>query len=235
MFNEEELSSYTIVESDVTRKLMRNVYGWMTLALALTGLMAYYTAHSEVLLNMIFGNPYAIWILFIAELVLVFVLSARIDKLSFATAGLMFGGYSIINGMVLSSIFLVYAQQTITSAFFVTAGMFAAMALIGSFTKKDLSGIGRFSLMALIGLLIAMIVNMFIMNSMFDFIISIIGVVIFAGLTTYDAQKIKQMIQMYGEVADDTAKKAALMGALSLYLDFINLFLYILRIFGRRN
>lgn len=215
------------------RSLMRNVYGWMTLALAVTGLMAYYTANAAWALSII-ASP-AVWVLLIAEIVLVFVLSARIDKMSFKTAAIMFALYSLLNGMTLSVIFLAYSISTIASAFFVTAGTFGGMALVGSFIKKDLSGMGKFLLFALIGLIIASIVNIFIMNSTMDFIISIVGVLLFAGLTAYDSQKIKQMLQTYGSEVNETTQKIALMGALSLYLDFINLFLYILRLFGRRD
>lgn len=216
-------------------KLMRSVYGWMTLALAITGLMAYYTAHSMSLLNFIYGNSFVIWGLIIAELVIVFVMSAKIDSISFKSAGLMFGGYSLLNGLVLSSIFVVYSSSAITSAFLVTAGTFGSMALVGIFTKKDLSTMGKFLFMALVGLIIASVVNIFVRNSMLDFVVSIIGVLVFAGLTAYDSQKIKDMIQVYGSEVNEHTQKIALMGALTLYLDFINLFLYILRLFSRRN
>lgn len=217
----------------VQRKLMRNVYGWMTLALAVTGLVAYYVSHSAWGMSII-GTP-AMWILIIAELVLVFVLAARLDKMSFQTAAIVFVVYSLLNGATLSVIFLAYSQSAIASAFLVTAGTFAGMAMVGSFIKKDLSGLGKFFLIALIGIIIASIVNIFVMSSMMDFWISVIGVLLFAGLTAYDSQKIKQMIEVYGNEMNDSTQKIALMGALSLYLDFINLFLYILRLFARRD
>lgn len=217
----------------VQRKLMRNVYGWMTLALAVTGLVAYYVSHSAWGMSII-GTP-AMWILIIAELVLVFVLAARLDKMSFQTAAIVFVVYSLLNGATLSVIFLAYSQSAIASAFLVTAGTFAGMAMVGSFIKKDLSGLGKFFLIALIGIIIASIVNIFVMSSMMDFWISVIGVLLFAGLTAYDSQKIKQMIEVYGNEMNESTQKIALMGALSLYLDFINLFLYILRLFARRD
>jgi len=234
IFKNSEEFSFSLSDATVERKLMRNVYSWMTLALAITALMAYYTASSVSLMNALYGSG-LIWILMIAEVIMVFYLSARIDKISFKTAGILFGVYSLLNGMVLSSIVTIYSEATIASAFIVSAGMFGGMALVGSFTKKDLSGIGRFAIMFLIGLMLALIINMFLMNSMLDFAISVIGVLLFAGLTAYDAQKIKQMIHIYGNEVNEGTQKIALMGALSLYLDFINLFLYILRLFGRRD
>ncbi|MBO4370300.1 MAG: Bax inhibitor-1/YccA family protein [Paludibacteraceae bacterium] len=217
------------------RKLMRNVYGWMSLALAVTGVVAYLTATSPSVLSMVFGNQ-LVWIgLMIAEIVLVLVLSARIHKMSFNTAALMFVVYSVVNGLTLSVIFLAYTMSSIASTFFVAAGMFAAMALIGSFIKRDLSGFGRFALMALIGLIIASVVQIFWQNDTFSLIVSGIGVLLFSGLTAYDAQKIKRMLADCDDEADETAQKIALLGSLSLYLDFINLFLYLLRFLGNRR
>lgn len=221
-------------DDSVVATLMRNVYLWMTAALVITGLTAMLTARSEALISMIFGQSW-VWIsLMIAEVVLVVWLAARIEKMSFTTATIMFVVYSVINGLTLSSIFLVYSLGSIEMTFFIAAGMYAAMALIGSFTKKDLSGIGKFALMALIGLIIAMIVNIFIGSAQFDFIISIVGVLVFAGLTAYDSQKIRNSLSMAEDVNDMTMK-FALMGALTLYLDFINIFLYLLRLFGNRK
>lgn len=235
IFQNNENYTFSTIDATAERKLMRNVYGWMSLALAITGLTSYYVASSQAILSAIFSNQIVFWGIAIAELVLVMVLSARIDKLSFQTAGIMFAVYSILNGVLLSSIFVVYTMESIASTFFISAGMFAAMAVIGSFTKKDLSGIGRFAIMAVIGLIIASVVNMFLQSSRFSLVISIIGVVIFSALTAYDAQKIKAMLHEYGSDVNDTTRKIALMGSLSLYLDFINMFLYLLRIFGRRN
>lgn len=215
--------------------LMRNVYLWMALALTMTGVSAFYVASSESILEMIFASPAVFYGLVIGEVALVWFLSARIEKLSFATAGILFAVYSILNGVTLSGILLVYTAESITSTFFISAGMFAAMALVGTFIKRDLSMMGRILYMVLIGLVIATIVNIFLGSSMISLVCSYIGVVLFTGLTAYDAQHIKQMLLKHGDVEDDTTMKIALMGSLDLYLDFINLFIYLLRIFGDRR
>ncbi|MBP5260400.1 MAG: Bax inhibitor-1/YccA family protein [Paludibacteraceae bacterium] len=216
------------------KTLMRNVYGWMTMALVITGMMAYYMGTNPDLVLTIFSNSVLFWGLFIAEIALVMILSARIDKMSFATAGILFGVYSLLNGVVMGSIFLVYTLESIASTFFITAGMFAVMALIGTVIKKDLSGMGRFLLMALVGLIIASVVNWFMQSSTLYWITSGVGVLLFTGLTVYDAQKIKRMFAEVDDV-NDSVRKYALLGALSLYLDFINLFLYLLRFLGNRR
>ena len=216
-------------------QLMTKVYVWMTLALAVTGLTAYGVAHSPSMIYAIFGNQILIWGLIIAELALVIGLSAAINKISFTTAALLFVLYSVINGVTLSVIFLAYTESSIAKTFFVTAGAFAGMAFVGYTTKKDLSAMGKFLLFALIGLIIASIVNIFMKSSGFDFVISIIGILIFAGLTAYDSQKIKKMFLAYGYEVNDETQKLAVLGSLTLYLDFINLFLYLLRFMGRRN
>lgn len=212
--------------------LMRKVYVWMTLALAVTGLTAYYVGSNVALMQNIFSSAGMVWGLFIAEIVLVVILSAAINKMSFPVASLIFVGYSILNGITLSVIFLVYAQTSIAQVFFITAGTFAAMSLVGYFTKRDLSGLGKILFMGLIGLVIATIVNMFLGSNGLDLVLSYIGVAIFVGLTAWDTQKIKQMFVLTGGEVNDATQKLALMGSLSLYLDFINLFLYLLRIFG---
>ena len=227
-FNSIESTRYS---DSVVATLMRNVYIWMTLALVITGLTAMVTAKSEALMTFIFTNNWALIALMILQLGLVFYFSARINRMSFSTATAVFILYSAITGLTFSSIFVVFSMSSIATTFFITAGMFAAMALVGSFTKKDLSGMGKFALMALIGLIIAGIVNMFLRNAMMDFIVSGIGVLVFAGLTAYDSQKIRQMLQMQSEINEST-QKLALFGSLSLYLDFINIFLYLLRFFG---
>ena len=214
--------------------LMRKVYTWMALALAITAGAAYYVADSGYIFSLINNNGLLLGLI-IAELALVIALSAAINKLSLTVATIMFIVYSLINGVTLSSIFLTYEMGTIGTVFLITAAMFGAMALIGYTTKKDLSGMGKFLLMALIGIIIATLVNIFFIKSAgFDLLLSYAGVLIFAGLTAYDTQKIKEMCNSF-EYADATAQKLALLGALSLYLDFINLFLYLLRIFGRRS
>ena len=212
--------------------LMRKVYVWMTLALAITALTAYGVASTPALLTAIYTSKCLFWGMIIAELGLVFYVSARIQRLSLSTATLLFILYSIINGATLAFIFALYSTSIIVQTFVVTAGTFGAMAVYGYFTKKDLTSWGRLLLMALIGLIIAGVVNIFLHNSTMDLIISGIGVLVFVGLTAYDSQKIKQMLLMQEDMGE-TAQKVALMGALSLYLDFINLFLYLLRLFGR--
>ena len=214
--------------------LMRKVYVWMSLALVLTGVTAYGVATSPGVLNAIFNNQILFWGLVIAEFALVIGISAAIHKLSLTTATLMFVLYSVINGAVLSSIFLIYTMSSIASVFFITAGTFAVMAFIGYTTKKDLTSMGKILFMALIGIIIATIVNIFLKSSGLEMIVSYLGVLIFVVLTAYDSQKIKNMLLMAPD-AGEGAQKLALLGALTLYLDFINLFIYLLRIFGRRE
>ena len=212
--------------------LMRKVYVWMTLALVITGFTAYAVANSPGIMTAIITNRMLMWGLLIGELALVWYVSARIDRLSLSTATLLFVLYSVLNGATLSIIFLAYRMTSIASVFFITAGTFAAMSLVGYFTKKDLSGLGRILFMALIGLIIATLVNVFLLKDAgFGLIVSYVGVLIFVGLTAYDTQKIKNMLVEADDVSAE-AQKIALMGALALYLDFINLFLYLLRIFG---
>ena len=215
--------------------LMRKVYLWMALALVITGVTAFGVATSPGVLSVIYGNQIVFWGLIIAELALVFAISGAINRLSLTTATLLFVLYSVINGAVLSSIFLIYTASSIASVFFITAGTFVVMAFIGYTTKTDLTSMGKILLMALIGMIIASLVNVFFVKSTgFDLIISYLGVLIFVGLTAYDSQKIKQMLQMAPD-AGETSQKLALVGALSLYLDFINLFIYLLRILGKRD
>ena len=210
--------------------LMSKVYLWMTLALVVTGMTAYYVASSPAILYAIVSNQIAFWGLFIGELVLVFVLSSRIMSLSFVTASLMFVIYSIMNGVFFSFILLAYTEQSIATNFLITAGTFGAMSLFGFVTKRDLSTMGRILFMLLIGLLIATVVNIFMKAEGLTLILNYAGVVIFVGLTAYDTQSIKQMLQEHGD--KEGAEKIALLGSLSLYLDFINLFIYLLRFFG---
>ncbi|MCI6196943.1 MAG: Bax inhibitor-1/YccA family protein [Prevotella sp.] len=214
--------------------LMRKVYTWMTLALVLTGLTAYGVATSPGIMMALYSNSALMWGLVIAEFALVIGISAAINRLSLATATLMFVAYSVINGAMLSSIFMIYTAASIASVFFITAATFAVMALIGYTTKTDLTSVGKLLFMALIGLVIATIVNMFIGSSTMTMICSYVGVLIFVGLTAYDSQKIKNML-MQAPDAGESSQKLALLGALTLYLDFINLFIYLLRIFGDRR
>lgn len=237
-YNDFELKNLSVDEqlsmSSAFPVLMRKVYVWMTLAMVITGFTAYGVATSPGVLQLIFGNQILFWGMIIAELALVIGVSAAINRLSLTTATLMFILYSVINGALFSSIFLIYTASSIATVFFITAGTFGVMALIGYTTKTDLTSIGKYLFMALIGLIIATLVNMFIKSEGFTYILSYIGVLIFVGLTAYDSQKIKQML-LQAPDAGEGAQKLALLGALTLYLDFINLFIYLLRIFGRRE
>jgi FtsH-binding integral membrane protein len=210
---------------------LAKVFNWMAMGLGLTGFIAYFTASSG-LARAIVGSP-LFFILIIAELGMVFYLSARISKIQAATASGLFIGYSVLNGLTLSAVFLAYTSSSIAGTFLITAGMFGAMAIYGLATKRDLSGLGSFLFMGLIGILIASVVNIFLQSSGMSWMISFLGVLIFTGLTAYDVQKIKNMgeegILSQGEEA---IKKGSIMGALALYLDFINLFLMLLRFFG---
>lgn len=215
--------------------LMTKVYLWMTLALCITALSAMYVSTNPSLAFSILTNKVLFWGLIIAEFGIVIALSARITRMSFLTAGLLFGLYAIINGLTLSVILFIYSLDVIAQAFIATAGTFGAMSLIGTFIKKDLSAIGRFCFMALIGLIIATIVNFFWTNETLYWAITYLGVLIFCGLTAYDTQKIRQMmIECSAPGHYEVGMKLALLGSLTLYLDFINMFLYLLRIFDRR-
>ncbi len=212
--------------------LMRKVYVWMTLALVITGFTAYGVASSPGIISALVANRMLFIGFLIAEVALVWFVSARIMKLSLTAATLIFTAYSVLNGITLSMIFLAYTMQSIASVFFITAGTFAVMSLIGYFPKTDLSSLGKILMMAVIGLIIATVVNAFLLKSGgFSLIISYVGVLIFVGLTAYDTQKIKVMLAEADNMTEE-AQKIALLGSLSLYLDFINLFLFLLRIFG---
>ena len=237
-YNDYELKNLTVDQqlsmSSAFPVLMRKVYVWMTLALVITGFTAYGVATSPGVLQAIYGNQLLFWGMIIAEFALVIGVSAAINRLSLTTATLMFILYSVINGALLSYIFLVYTASSVATVFFITAGTFGAMALVGYTTKTDLTSIGKYLFMALIGLIIATVVNVFIKSEGFTYILSYIGVLIFVGLTAYDSQKIKQMLMQAPDTSEG-AQKLALLGALTLYLDFINLFIYLLRIFGKRE
>ena len=215
--------------------LMRGVDAWMALALSLTGLMAMFVVQQPQLLQLIFFNRFVFYGLLLAEVGLVMYLSACLMEMSFAKAGILFVLYSILNGATLSCVFFVYTTESIAVTFFVTAGMFGALALLGTFIKRDLSSFGRFLYMALIGLIIASVVNLFFASSTLYWITTYAGVFIFIGLTVYDTKKIRELLSLYGEERNEESMKMALIGSLQLYLDFINLFLYLLRIFGRRR
>ncbi|MBR3647067.1 MAG: Bax inhibitor-1/YccA family protein [Paludibacteraceae bacterium] len=229
-----EMDAPRVLDSSVAATLMRNVYYWMAGALTITGLTAMLVFRTPALMNLIFSSSAVLWGLLIGEIVLVMILSGAINRMSFSTATIMFLVYSVLNGLTLSSIFVLYTEGSIASTFFISAGMFGALAIYGSATKRDLSGIGRFLFMALIGLIIATVVNIFMHSPMLYWITTFAGVFIFAGLTAWDAQKIQELVGQAGEVNEAT-QKMALLGSLTLYLDFINLFLYLLRIFGKRR
>lgn len=233
-YHGEELSR-TIVDDSYTvlvRQSVTRAFVWMTLGLAITGLTALFVADSN-LIEVLFSSG-SFWMLVIAELAVVWFLSSRIMKLSMPVATAAFAVYSLLNGVTLSPIFLVYTGESITSTFFITAATFGTMAVFGYTTKRDLSSWGSYLMMALIGLIIASLVNMFVGSSLLMWVVSYLGVLIFVGLTAYDTQRIKEMIaQSVGD--EEQTKKVALLGALNLYLDFINLFIYLLRLFGRRD
>lgn len=210
---------------------LAKVFNWMMIGLGLTGAVAWVTAHSA-LGRMIAATP-LYWVLALVEIGLVWYLAARIDRLQASTATGIFMGYSALNGLTLSVIFLIYSGASIATTFFITAGMFGATAMYGLVTKRDLTSLGSFMLMGLIGLILASIVNFFLHSPALQWAISIIGVLVFVGLTAYDTQKIKEMgEQGIMEQGEEAIRKGAILGALELYLDFINLFLYLLRFFG---
>ncbi len=230
------MASYSFSQSASlvkTNTFIRSVYNWMAIALALTGVTAYYVSHNEAAFNLVYGTPGLIWGLIFAELGFVFFLSSRIQKIKATTATFLFTVYAILNGVTMSYIFLRYTATSITSTFIICAATFGACSVYGMITKKDLTSIGGFMIMGLIGIIIASVVNIFIQSSAMQMIISYIGVVVFMGLTAYDTQKLKTMSTTIPDNATGgMIRKGALMGALSLYLDFINLFIMLLHILG---
>ncbi len=213
---------------------LRKVYGWMFVGLAITASVAFAVAGSQGLQQLIFGNPLLLIVLFVAQLGIVLALSARVDRLSPSTASALFLLYSALTGLTLSSIFLVYSRGSIATTFVVAAGMFGALALFGSVTKRSLAGVGQFVSMGLIGLVLAMVVGFFWHSAGLQFGISVIGVIVFTGLAAWDAQKLKIMATA---IPEGRTGSYAVVGALRLYLDFVNLFLFLLRFLGggRRN
>lgn len=213
--------------------LLRSVYNWMMLGLFISGATAYFASASAGIQQAIYGNSFMIWILFIIELGLVIAISGGINRMTASTASWLFLLFSFINGLTLSSIFLIYTSASIASTFFITGLTFGAMSAYGYFTKTDLTSWGKYLFMALIGIIIAAVVNFFLHNPMMDWIISFIGIFIFVGLTAYDTQKIRRMGENMASADSEQFGKVAVIGALALYLDFINLFLMFLRFFGR--
>lgn len=217
-----------------TQRFMTKVYGWMSFALVITGFIAMYVAGNQALLELIFGSSVTLIILIIVQFGLVAALAGWVNKMSANTATLIFILYAGLNGLTFSGIFMIYTAESIASTFFITAGTFALMSIYGYTTKSDLSKWKNLLLMGLIGLIIASVVNMFMQSTTMYWIITYAGVLIFVGLTAYDTQKIKNM-NIIGNEGTEEDKKEAILGALTLYLDFINLFLYLLRIFGKRK
>jgi FtsH-binding integral membrane protein len=214
------------------RGYMMSVYNYMTMGLGLTGLVAYLVSSNPQLSQLFLGTP-LVWLFMLAPIGIVFFLGARIHKMSFATAQATFWMYAALMGVSMASIFLMYTGQSVARVFFITAATFGATSLYGYTTKKDLSGFGSFLFMGLIGIIIASIVNIFLKSSALQFAVSVIGVLVFTGLTAYDTQRIREM---YEETLDgESLGKMALMGALSLYLDFINLFVMLMRLIGDRR
>lgn len=241
-FDTEDLAAVR-ARSDASTLFLAKVFNWMAIGLGLTGITAFLTINSQTALQVLFSvqDGYAkpsmiLYGLLIGELGLVFYLSARIQKISAQAATGIFVGYSILNGITLSTILLAYTTTSIASTFFIAGGMFASMAVYGFVTKRDLTGLGSFLFMGLIGMIIASVVNIFMHSPMISWMVSGLGVLVFTGLTAYDVQKITQMggqgIMDGGEAA---IRKGAIMGALALYLDFINLFLSLLHFLGNRR
>lgn len=231
MYQQTQQITIAQARQEASTIFLAKVFNWMAIGLGVTGVVAYATAYTG-LAQVLMASP-LFFVLILGELGLVFYLSARIEKIEAGTATALFVGYSVLNGLTLSMIFLAYTSSSIAGTFFITAGMFGAMAIYGLVTKRDLSGLGSFMFMGLIGILIASVVNIFLQSSGLYWVISMIGVMVFTGLTAYDVQKIKRMgeegIMAQGESA---IRKGSIMGALALYLDFINLFLMLLRFFG---
>ena len=215
------------------RSFLSQVYTWMTAGLLVTSAAAAYTVSAPSVLNLIYGNPFTIWLLFLAQIGLVIGLSARIDRLAPFTAAALFIAYAALNGLTLSALFLVYTYTSIAQAFLATAATFGVMSLYGATTKRDLSTAGNLLVMALIGFFVGSIVNLFWANSALYWVLTYLGIAIFIGLTAWDTQQIKRMSEQAHD--DTTARRLAIIGALKLYLDFINLFLLLLRIFGSRD
>jgi FtsH-binding integral membrane protein len=211
---------------------LRKVYGWMFVGLGITTAVAFAVASSPTLVRAIFGNPILLIALFIGEIGLVVALSARVDKMSAQTAAILFIVYSALNGATLSIILLAFTGASIATTFFVAAGMFGALALYGTTTRRSLAGVGQFVFMGLIGLVIAMVVGFFWKAPALQFVISVVGVLVFTGLTAWDAQKLKAIAAV---TPDNQVGGRAVVGALRLYLDFVNLFLFLLRFLGGRR
>jgi FtsH-binding integral membrane protein len=238
MYNQHSSNERAIARpsTEASTIFLAKVFNWMAIGLGLTGLAAFLTVNSQAMLQLVFGNKMVFYGLIFGELGLVFYLSARIERISAQAATGLFVAYSILNGVTLSAILLLYTMSSVAATFFIAAGMFAVMAIYGFVTKKDLSSWGSFLFMGLIGIIIASVVNIFLGSSMMSWVISGIGVLVFTGLTAYDVQQITRMgEQGIMDGGEAVIRKGAIMGALKLYLDFINLFLMLLRFMGDRR
>ena len=237
MANYENYAPYStgIDSIESVNAIFKKVYQFMAMGLILTTLAAYLTASSSFMINLLYTSRAPMLILAVAEIGLVIWLSAVINKLSASSARNIFFVYSLLNGVMCSSVLLVYTGEAVTKAFLSTAGMFGAMSIYGLYTKRDLTSFGSFLRMGLFGLIIAMVINMFVGSSMMEFCTSIFGIIIFLGLTAWDTAKIKSLAYVLDANDDNMTGKIAVIGALSLYLDFINIFLYLLRFFGSRR
>ena len=212
---------------------IRSVYNWMAIGLALTAVTSFYVASTPALLQFIFGNKMVLFGMIIGELAMVFYLSARIQKMNATTATALFVFYSILNGATLASVFMIYTASSIATTFMTCALTFGACSVYGMVTKRDLTSMGGFLMMGLMGIIIASLINMFFRSPGISMVISYVGVLVFVGLTAYDTQKLKKMaLSQPADASGTTVRKGAIMGALSLYLDFINLFIMLLHIFG---
>ena len=215
------------------RRHMLSIYNYMASGVLLTGIVALLFARSGLAASIMMGGGILSWIIILSPLAIVFAMSFGANRFSTATLQLMFWGFATLMGLSMSTIFLVYTGQSIATTFFATAGAFAGLSLFGYTTKKDLSGFGSFLIMGVVGILIAMVVNMFLQSSVLQMVVSVLGVLIFAGLTAYDTQRLK--MQYYQLAGTDFAGKAIVLGALSLYLDFINMFQFLLSFMGSRD
>ena len=230
--NNNQMNYYSFAQT--SKNMLCKVFAWMGVALTLSAGVAYYVATQPVLFQTIYQKPYFLFFIFLAQLLLVIVLSAFIMKINLAAAIISFVAYALLTGLTLSSVFMVYTTQSIYTTFLTTALTFVVMALYGYFTKADLSAFGNIGLMGLFGILIGFLINFFLRSSMFDYILSVIGIFVFVLLTAYDMQKIKEISKTLAGQGE-LENKIAVLGALTLYLDFINLFLMMLRVMGRRK
>lgn len=233
--NNAYLKEYKTEQATAASVLFRRVYTWMALALVISGLTAMEVADRPGVQSWLFDNPNIFFGMLIGEVVLVVALTALINRISMLVGTLMFILYAVLTGATLSVLFLIYTTKSIAGTFFVTAGTFGAMSLYGMLTRRDLSSWGRILMMGLVGVIIASVVNLFMHSELLYWIETYVGVLLFTALTAYDTQKIKAMLNQYGTEVNDTTQKLALLGALTLYLDFINLFLHLIRIMGKKK